>query len=240
MTLDGRIATAGGDSRWITGSAARTQVHRLRDQVDVIMVGVGTVIKDDPQLTTRLDQHWRMPRHPLRVIVDSRGRTPLEARILSPDLPGQTLIATANPDPVWMSAVQEHGAKVVQCPSDANGRVALKPLLCYLAEQGHNHVLVEGGATLLGALHTDGLIDEIWAFIGARIVNDALALAPMVGSGVPRMALAHTYRLRRVEQYDQDVLLIASSIAAPWWNIEEVADVYWDCGRDGNSCSHCR
>ena len=239
MTLDGRIATADGDSRWITGSAARTEVHRLRDRVDVIMVGVGTVLKDDPQLTTRLDQHWRMPRHPLRVIVDSHGRTPLEARVLSADLPGQTLIATVKPAPAWVSAVQERGGKVVQCPPGTDGRVALKPLLCYLAEQGHNHVLVEGGATLLGALHTDGLIDEVWAFIGTRIVNDALAPAPMAGAGVPRMALAQPYRLRRIEQYDQDVLLIASSIAAPWWNIEEVADVYRDCGRDGNGCTHC-
>ncbi len=229
MTLDGRIATASGDSRWITDPAARAQVHRLRDQVDVIMVGVGTIRNDDPQLTTRLDQHWREPRHPLRVIVDSRGQTPLHARVVRGDLPGQTLIACVQPEPAWLAAMQSRGVRVVQFPPDATGRVALAPLLHYLAHEGYNHLLVEGGAMLLGALHAECLIDEIWAFIGARVVNDALAPGPMAGPGVACMAMARRYRLRRLEQYDQDALLIATAVDAPWWDVEEVADVYRHC-----------
>src|SRR5919202_1357726 len=98
-SLDGRIATYTGDSRWITGREARAEVHRLRDQVDAIMVGVNTVLADDPLLTTRLDDPAREPHHPWRLVVDSHLRTPFTARLLDPSLPARTTILTTEVAP---------------------------------------------------------------------------------------------------------------------------------------------
>jgi diaminohydroxyphosphoribosylaminopyrimidine deaminase/5-amino-6-(5-phosphoribosylamino)uracil reductase len=229
MTLDGRIAAAGGDSRWVSGSASRRQVHLLRDQVDAIMVGVGTVLADDPLLTTRLDGHWRPVRHPLRVIVDSGGRTPLDARILDPDLPGASLVATVAPPEEWAETLEARGVHVERLPADAAGRVELDALLTRLAARGINHLLVEGGAALLGAMNDAGLIDEVRAFIAPKLVGGATAPGPVGGAGAGVMADAHALVLRRVERYDQDVLLVAAAAAAPWWNDTEERDVHRNC-----------
>jgi diaminohydroxyphosphoribosylaminopyrimidine deaminase / 5-amino-6-(5-phosphoribosylamino)uracil reductase len=229
MTLDGRIAAAGGDSRWVSGPAARREVHLLRDRVDAIMVGVGTVLADDPQLTTRLADHWRPVRHPLRVIVDSRGRTPLDAHMLDPELPGMTLIATVAPPPGWIKKVATRGIQIEKLPPDASGRVDLRVLLARLATWGVNHLLVEGGAQLLGALNDARLIDEVRAFIAPKLVGGAAARGPVAGAGVALMADAQPLALRRVERYEQDILLIAAAAAAPWWNDTEESDVHRDC-----------
>ena len=218
MTLDGRIATASGDSRWISGPSSRHQVHLLRDRVDAIMVGVGTVLADNPELTTRLEGHWRPLRHPLRIVVDSYGRTPLDARLLAPELPGQTMIATVAPAAAWVEELTARGIQVEQLPGDATGRVDLQALLKLLGRRGLNHLLVEGGATLLGGLAAQGLIDEIQAFIAPKLVGGAAAPGPLGGVGVTLMADAHPFLLRRVERYDQDVLLIATAADAAWWN----------------------
>ncbi len=217
MTLDGRIATLTGASRWISGAAARRQVHLLRDHVDAIMVGVGTVLADDPRLTTRIDDHWRPVQHPLRVIADSHGHTPLSAQVLAADLPGQTLIATVDPSPSWVAAVTASGAQVLHLPPDSTGRVALAPLLTHLAAIGVNHVLVEGGAQLLGTLAAAGLVDEVWAFIGPKLVGGAKAPGPLGDPGVAEIADAQQLCIRRIERYDQDVLLVATAANVPWW-----------------------
>ena len=218
MTLDGRIATSSGDSRWISGPSSRHQVHLLRDRVDAIMVGVGTVLADNPELTTRLEGHWRPLRHPLRVVVDSYGRTPLNARLLDPKLPGQTMIATVAPAAAWVEELTARGIQVEQLPGDAAGRVDLQALLMLLGRRGLNHLLVEGGATLLGSLAAQALIDEIHAFIAPKLVGGTAAPGPLGGVGVTLMADAHPFLLRRVERYDQDVLLIATAADAAWWN----------------------
>lgn len=218
MTLDGRIATASGDSRWISGPRSRQQVHLLRDRVDAIMVGVGTVLADNPELTTRLEEHWRPLRHPLRIVVDSYGRTPLDVRLLNPELPGQTMIATVAPAAAWVEELTARGIQVEQLPGDATGRVDLQALLTLLGRRGLNHLLVEGGATLLGGLAAQALIDEIQAFIAPKLVGGAAAPGPLGGIGVALMADAHPFLLRRVERYDQDVLLIATAADAAWWN----------------------
>lgn len=221
MTLDGRIATAGGESRWITGPAARRHVHALRDRVDAIMVGVGTILTDDPQLTTRLEDHWRPVQHPLRVLVDSHGRTPLTARVLDRESPGHTLIATVDPPEAWVEAVLATGARIEWLPADATGRVALPTLLARLGRQGVNHLLVEGGSRLLGALAAADLIDAVWAFIAPKLIGGAAAPGPLGDPGVLHMADARRFTIRRVEQYDQDMLLVAMAADAPWWEIEK-------------------
>ncbi|WP_026369602.1 bifunctional diaminohydroxyphosphoribosylaminopyrimidine deaminase/5-amino-6-(5-phosphoribosylamino)uracil reductase RibD [Kallotenue papyrolyticum] len=232
MTLDGRIATLSGDSRWVSGAAARRRVHELRDQVDAIMVGVGTLLADDPLLTTRLEDHWRPVRHPLRVIVDSHGRTPLTARVVDPALPGRTLIATVDPDPHWRAALRERGVEVIRLPPDNVGRVALPALLHWLAEHEITSLLVEGGGTLLGALAHAHLIDRIWAFVAPKLVGGRTAPGPLGDPGVARMAEALPCQIVRHELVGSDVLIIAQpvpseAVAQPGY--EEEQRVYRHC-----------
>jgi diaminohydroxyphosphoribosylaminopyrimidine deaminase / 5-amino-6-(5-phosphoribosylamino)uracil reductase len=229
MTLDGRIATVSGQSRWISGAASRRLVHQLRDRVDAIMVGVGTALADDPQLTTRLDDHWRPVQHPLRVIVDSRGRMPPTARLLDAALPGRTMIAAVAPPRPWIEAVAARGAQVELLPPDAAGRVALPALLARLAAQGINYLMVEGGSTLLGALAAAQQIDVVWAFIAPKLVGGLAAPGPLGDPGVARLDDAQQFVIRRLEQCGEDLLVVAASATAPWWSVEmEEDDVYRD------------
>lgn len=221
MTLDGRIAAAGGDSRWVSGVESRRQVHLLRDEVDAIMVGVGTLLGDDPELTTRLADHWRPVHHPLRVLVDSRGRAPLSARLFDPQLPGRTLVATVDPPSDWLAGLSERGVEVERLPADGQGQVDLAQLLRYLAGRGINHLLVEGGSQLLGSLNDHGLIDQIQAYVAPKLVGGAGAPGPLAGSGVRLMAEARPYDLRRIERYGDDLLLVATASGQPWWSTSE-------------------
>lgn len=209
MTIDGKIATADGDSRWVSGAAARRRVHELRDQVDAILVGVGTVLADDPELTTRLSDHWRPVQHPLRVIVDSRGRTPITACALDPTLPGRTLIAVVDAPPAWRHEIEQRGAEVVALAPDAHGRVDLRLLLQLLATRNLTSVLAEGGAHVLGALATARLIDRLWTFVAPKLVGGSAAPGPIAGLGVARMDDAQLWRFVSVTQLDDDLLLIA-------------------------------
>lgn len=218
MTLDGRIAAVGGDSRWVSGPASRREVHLLRDRVDGIMVGVGTVLADNPELTTRLEGHWREVNHPLRVVVDSRGRSPLGARLFDPDLPGRTLVATVDPPSDWVAALKVRGVDVECVAPDSRGRVDLRLLLASLARRGLNHLLVEGGAELAGAFSDSDLIDQVFAYIAPKLVGGAAAPGPLGGIGVGLMADARPFQLRRVERHGEDLLLTAMAVDAKWWS----------------------
>ena len=167
-TLDGRTATAAGESRWITGEAARADVHRLRAQAGAVLTGIGTLLADDPRLDARVEETDR-PAPPMRVIVDSRLRTPPAARVFS--APGRVLIATvrgASPAQTLLDA----GAEIVALPG-AGGRVALDALLTSLAERGVNEVHTECGPTLAGALLESGLADEVVAYLAPVLLGDA-------------------------------------------------------------------
>lgn len=212
MTLDGKIATATGDSKWITGPAARRRVHELRDEVDAIMVGVGTVLADDPELTTRLPDHWRSVRHPLRVVVDSRGRTPLVARVLNPALPGHTLIATTSSTADWQTAVTKRGGEALTLPAGGGGRVDLAALLQALAARGCNSVLVEGGSTLLGSLLSQQLIDRIWAFIAPKLVGGEAAPGPIGGTGIQQMTQSIELKWLETTHIDHDLFVVAQPV----------------------------
>ena len=201
-TLDGRTATATGESRWITGEAARADVHRLRAQADAVLTGIGTLLADDPRLDARMEDAWtedaRMEdartegigaddartedtgclappmQPPMRVIVDSRLRTPPLARALS--APGDVLIATiggagtAGGD-TRMRALVEAGAEIVPLP-DVGGRVSLPALMAALAGRGVNEVHTECGPTLAGALLESGLVDEIVVYLAPTLLGD--------------------------------------------------------------------
>ncbi len=210
MTLDGRIATRTGHSRWITSELARREAHRLRDRHDAVMVGVGTVLADDPLLTVRLSPEEAGeggPHHPLRVVVDSRARTPPTAAMLRPDTPGRTLIAcTADAPADRVRELEAAGAEVVVLPRGEGG-VDLVALLHALGERGVNRVLVEGGGRLLGRLFDLGLVDQVVAFIAPVIVGGCEAPGPIGGHGVAAMEQA--WRLQSVElcRLGPDVML---------------------------------
>ena len=171
-TLDGRTATAAGESRWITGEAARADVHRLRAQAGAILTGIGTLLADDPRLDARLEDTGRPAppmRPPMRVIVDSRLRTPPAARVLS--APGNVLIATTG-DAGRRGALVEAGAEIVPLP-DAGGRVSLPALMAALAGRGVNEVHTECGPVLAGALLESALVDEIVVYLAPALLGGA-------------------------------------------------------------------
>ena len=176
-TLDGRTATAAGESRWITGEAARADVHRLRAQAGAILTGIGTLLADDPRLDARMEDAWvedtgRLAppmRPPMRVIVDSRLRTPATARALS--APGDILIATIGAA-ARMRALVEVGAEIVPLP-DVGGRVSLPALMAALAGRGVNEIHTECGPTLAGALLDSDLVDEIVVYLAPALLGDA-------------------------------------------------------------------
>lgn len=205
-SLDGRIATRTGESRWITGEPARQRAHEVRDVVDAILVGAATVIVDDPLLTTRLPD--REMHHPLRVIVDSRGRVPVEAHVFAPDLPGKTLLATTAAFPAERRlALERRGVEVLPFPSDAHGRVDLLALAQVLGLRQVTSLLVEGGGTILEACFRARLVDKVLAFLAPVIIGGRDAPGAVSGEGVTRLADAPRLERVRVEWVGEDLLV---------------------------------
>jgi diaminohydroxyphosphoribosylaminopyrimidine deaminase/5-amino-6-(5-phosphoribosylamino)uracil reductase len=164
-SLDGRTATARGESRWITGNAARGDVQQLRARSSAIVTGIGTVLADDPVLTVRA---FDIGRQPLRVVLDSQLRMPPNAQMLRQ--PGRTLIATAANDPSRADVLTASGAEVARLPG-ANGGIDLGKLLSFLAKFEVNEVLVESGARLAGAFLAAALVDELVVYLAPSLLG---------------------------------------------------------------------
>ncbi|MBW3648133.1 MAG: bifunctional diaminohydroxyphosphoribosylaminopyrimidine deaminase/5-amino-6-(5-phosphoribosylamino)uracil reductase RibD, partial [Actinobacteria bacterium] len=193
-TLDGRSAAADGSSRWITGEPARADVHRLRAESDAVVVGVGTVLADDPMLDVRPDAGHQ----PLRVIVDSTGRTPLSARALAGPAPAIVAMCEHADNPGY--------PRTLSLPATADRRVELPSLLSRLAER-HDvvSVLLEGGPTLAGAFVAAGLVDRVVGYVAPALLGDgppALAAA-----GVGTISAVRRLRLDEVMRIGDDVRL---------------------------------
>ncbi|HEY7673403.1 MAG TPA: bifunctional diaminohydroxyphosphoribosylaminopyrimidine deaminase/5-amino-6-(5-phosphoribosylamino)uracil reductase RibD [Gammaproteobacteria bacterium] len=167
-SLDGRTALASGASRWITGDAARADVHRFRARSSVVLTGIGTVLADDPALTARLDDPEVRVLQPARAIVDSRFRTPLTAQTLK--LPGTVLIFGTDANSDRARRLAEAGAKVETVAGSP--RCDLNAVLARLAALEHNDVLLEAGPTLSGAFLTAGLIDELIVYLAPNVLGD--------------------------------------------------------------------
>lgn len=167
MSLDGRTAMASGESKWITGMDARTDVHRLRARSCAIMTGIGTVLADDPSLTVRLEDEEQQ-RQPLRVVLDPHLSMSANAKMLS--LPGRTLIATAIDDePELRAALEAKGAEVICLPAGEN--IDLYGLMKHLASMGINEILLETGAVLSGSVLRSGLIDELVVYMAPKLMG---------------------------------------------------------------------
>ena len=207
MTVDGKVATRKKHTRWITGPQARLWVHRLRDTVDAILVGRATVEADDPQLTTRLPDKTDV-HHPLRVILDSRGRLPLDARVFQPTLPGQTvLVATHALPPERRAALEAQGVEVWLLEADPQGRVSLPALLDALGARGVTTLLVEGGPTVLGSFLDQNLLNKIHALVAPVLFGGKDAPSPIHGLGVERADQGLRLQRVRYEQVGEDLLI---------------------------------
>lgn len=169
MSLDGRTAMASGESQWITGAAARHDVHRLRARSSAIMSGIGTILADDPSLTVRNPDDSLAERQPLRIVLDPHLSTPLVARFLKQ--PGHSLIVTATEEPELQEQLEQTGAEVIYLPQGPDA-IDLHALMGVLAEREINEVLLETGAILSGAALRAGIIDELVFYMAPKLMGD--------------------------------------------------------------------
>ena len=205
MSLDGKIATRTGDSRWITGEEARRYVHELRAASDAVMVGINTVLADDPRLTARDEDDSPRARQPVRIVADSRGRLPGDARLLAE--PGETIVAVADNDPLPLDRLARSGAQVIKAPAE-DGSVDLAGLLRELGSREITSVLVEGGSQLLGSMFDQGLVDKVVAFIAPTVIGGRTAPSPVGGSGIATVAEAKRLNRAKVIEFAEDLAVV--------------------------------
>ena len=202
-SADGKTATRAGKSRWITGQAARRRVHELRHAADAVLIGVGTVLADDPVLTCRLPGGGI---DPIAVVVDSKARTPPTSRVVQRRSPAATIIATTKHASVSaLGALRSAGAEVLVC-EDRDGRVELADLLQNLVKMNRINILCEGGATLAGSLVEGGHVQKVCFFIAPKLIGGAAAPTTVGGEGIARLADAVSLRDVRIETLGPDML----------------------------------
>jgi len=205
-TLDGKVATRGGDSRWVSGPAARAWVHRLRDRVDAVLVGRGTAQADDPRLTTRLPGGGG--RDPLRVVLDSRRSLPPTLRLFRQRSAAPTLVFHACARPGRLGPRVEQ-VRVARGP----GGLRLAEVLARLGERGVTHLLVEGGGRVAGAFLAAGFVDRLALILSPRVLGGGLGWGPRAAPR--RMAEALRLTGVEVERLGDDLLVTGSPVLAP-------------------------
>ena len=211
MTLDGKIATANGDSKWITGGAARRYVHLLRAQSGAVLTGIGTLLADDPQLTARLPG-MKLPRQPLRIIVDSQLRTPPTAQVVQvaarqPDFAPLLIAAAESASAEREAALSRPGVEIARFPHDANGRVDLIALRKALTKRHIISILTECGGELNAALLSAGLVQKALFFIAPKLLGGQDAPTPVEGAGRAYMAQAELLSSFCIRRFREDVAL---------------------------------
>ena len=207
VSLDGKIATRSGDSKWISSEESRKYVHNMRYAADAIMAGVNTVLADDPHLTIRCSggKGGTARKQPLRIIVDGKGRTPLTAQVFSE--PGKTILALGRKaTPEEKKAFAQAGAEVLELPS-AEGLVGLEELFKTLGEREVTSVLVEGGGKLFGSLFDLGLVDKVVAFIAPIVIGGEEAKTAVGGRGIDKVADSLKLEQIKVEKFGDDVMV---------------------------------
>lgn len=205
MTLDGKIAARTGDSKWITNEDSRKYVHKLRHRVSSIMVGVGTIIQDDPLLNTRLQEGNGSD--PIRIIVDTSGKTPLEAKVLNTKSNARTIIAATELAPQEkLREFERKGAEVIITPLREN-RVDLKYLMKALGERKIDSVLLEGGSELNYSAMEEGIIDKVNAFIAPKFIGGKEAKTPVGGLGRPLMKDALMLKDIEIHRFGDDIMI---------------------------------
>jgi len=203
MSLDGKISTFTGDSKWITCEAARLEAHRLRSTTSAIMVGINTVLADDPLLTVRSVAG----KNPARIVVDSEGRLSPESKIVQSAADAPVYVATTGRAPAEkIEALSRAGCKGILC-SEKDARVNLKELAFHLGKMELTNVLIEGGGELLGSAFDEGLIDRIAVFIAPKVIGGSAAKTPVAGRGIEKVAEAISLKNVTIKNLDCDILV---------------------------------
>lgn len=205
MTLDGKLAAHTGHSQWITGEAARSEVHRLRSEVDAILVGIGTVLADNPRLTARLPGNRK---HPIRVILDSQLRLPLDAHAADCSEAKTWVAAKEGADPDKAQRLREQGVEILSVPASGDG-LDLQALADILYERGVTDVLVEGGSEVNASFLRAGLIDKWVIYVASKILGGRNSLTPYSGADVEKMDEALDVRIHSVRHAGDDLCITA-------------------------------
>jgi diaminohydroxyphosphoribosylaminopyrimidine deaminase/5-amino-6-(5-phosphoribosylamino)uracil reductase len=204
-SLDGKIATRTGESRWITGESARRRVHQLRNEVDAVLVGIGTVLRDDPLLTTRLgiaDQ-----RDPIRVIVDNLSRLPLRAKAVNRASTAPTILAVSQMAPrSKLEALEREGVQVIVVENSPR-RVSLERLMEALGKRGILSVMIEGGAEINASALREGVVDKVLVFLAPILIGGKSTPTAVGGDGIESLAQALRLHDVRIERFDGDILV---------------------------------
>lgn len=203
MTLDGKIATVTGMSKWITNEVSRAYGYKLRDIYDGILVGINTVLTDDPLLTARVEGG----KNPMRIVVDSKLRIPLEAKVIT-DKSAKTVIATTNiADKDKIELLKAQDIEVIIVDSDEDDKVDIIKLLAILGQKNICSILVEGGAQIHGSFVAQNLVDKVYVFIAPKLVGGKEAKSPIEGIGISNLAKAIQLENIQTETLSGDILI---------------------------------
>lgn len=205
-SLDGRTATVTGESKWITGEAAREDVHRWRHCHDAILVGVNTVLKDDPSLTTRLASGGK---NPIRIILDTHLRTPLTAKVITDQAAPTWLVTGCDILPEQEEAYKMQGIEIIKMPSPG---IKIKELLHYLGKYGITSLFVEGGAEVHGSFLKEGAFQQVITYIAPKLIGGKAAPASFGGSGIETLSEAPLLTIKEVTKIGDDLRIIAEPI----------------------------
>lgn len=204
MSLDGKIATASGQSKWITNEISRNYGYKLRDIYDGIMVGINTVIADNPMLTARVDGG----KNPIRIIVDSNLKIPMNANVIQ-DKTAKTIIATTNKaDKEKINKLIKAGIEVLVIDKDKNNQVDIAKLVNILGQRNICSILVEGGATLQGSFVEQKLVDKVYTFIAPKIIGGENAKVAILGNGILNLQEALALKDITIENLSGDILIV--------------------------------
>lgn len=218
MTLDGKIATYTGASKWITGEIARQHVHQVRSRYSAIMAGIGTVLADDPMLNVRLDGEVHQP---VRIIVDSNLRIPMESALVKTARDYRTVVVYANPDMKKIEELNVKGVETIQC-SDGEGHVDLKKIIFWMSEQNLDSLFIEGGGQIHEAALKAGIVNHVMAYVAPKIFGGENAKSPVEGVGAEIPANGAKLAFSGMTLLGEDILLE--------YDVKEgMNDVYWNC-----------
>ena len=206
MTLDGKIAAFTGDSKWVTNEESRKMVHELRSEMAGVIVGIGTVLADDPMLNVRLEGN---PHQPIRIVVDSNLRIPIDSQLVRTATQYRTIVCRdARPcvSTKKIALLYKAGIEIIECQSN-NNHVDINDLMIKLGSLGIDSILLGGGGTLNAAFLEAGCVDEVWAFIAPKIIGGEGAKTPVSGKGIERMSEAINLQNIDIQNINEDILI---------------------------------